>query len=142
MTAASLVGSLSARGVRIWEESGRIEIDTPKAELGYDDIALIRSLKPQLIAYLSRPANPPVDWRETLASWPPYLRDEWSERAGISEFDGGLTRELAEESAFRHVSATPVALALARVGDDPEARQAVLVEHGYVGPPVSIETQS
>lgn len=33
------------------------------------------------------------------SSWPQDARDEWNERAAIMEFDGGLTRERAEQEA-------------------------------------------
>ena len=41
-----------------------------------------------------------TDWRNDLATWTPYWRDQWDERAAIMEMDAGLAREDAERAAY------------------------------------------
>lgn len=44
------------------------------------------------------PADPNL--AAALASWPPEWRAAWDERAGIMEFDGGMSRPEAELAAY------------------------------------------
>lgn len=39
-----------------------------------------------------------------IAQWPEDARDEWTERASIMQFDGGMTRERAEVEARERVA--------------------------------------
>ena len=38
--------------------------------------------------------------RKIVARWPAEIRDLWSERAAIMEFDGEMSREAAELAAY------------------------------------------
>lgn len=44
-----------------------------------------------------------TDWRATVRAWPEWKRIEWSERAAIREYDGGLSRAEAERAAYEYV---------------------------------------
>jgi hypothetical protein len=43
------------------------------------------------------------NWRQELETWSEGMREWWEERAGIMEFDGGLSRDEAEYEAFKSV---------------------------------------
>lgn len=43
-------------------------------------------------------------WRKMLEGWPQDLKESWDERAAIMEYEGGLDRKSAEESAFCDVA--------------------------------------
>lgn len=38
--------------------------------------------------------------RQTLVGWPTWAREAFTERAGIGEYCGGLSRDMAEQQAF------------------------------------------
>lgn len=46
------------------------------------------------------PSNGQAERAAIIATWPEALRVEFEERAGILEYDGGLTRDWAELKAF------------------------------------------
>lgn len=41
--------------------------------------------------------------RAAISRWEPEWQAEFTERAGILEFDGGLTRAVAEQRAYRMI---------------------------------------
>jgi hypothetical protein len=55
--------------------------------------------RPALVALLRAGALLPPD----LAAWPDDERENYEERAGIRQFEGGLSREVAERKAERDV---------------------------------------
>ncbi len=58
-------------------------------------------------------------WRIELAGWTDARREAWEERAGIMEFDGGLSRNEAEHRAFvEGANASDLILGVDRAGHD------------------------
>lgn len=99
-----LMACLTAGGCRmqVYEESLRVvgpkELLTPQLQ------SLLASCKPELVAWLNQQSagaagSCDVGPGELPAAWV----DEWEERAGVVEYDGGLARVAAEAAALQEV---------------------------------------
>ncbi len=90
MTPAEVIAVADEAGVRIMVDGEHLVLRAPSP--APDDVrTLIRANKPQLLAWL----RPGLDgW--SRADWHAF----YDERAGIAEFDGGFSREKAEQQAF------------------------------------------
>ena len=82
MTLEAIVAELRSAGVRLTIEDGKVRVTGDKAVLERW-LPVIRERKPDLLAYL----------------WAEVLREHYEERAGILEYDGGLSRAEAEANA-------------------------------------------
>jgi hypothetical protein len=58
-----------------------------------------------------------VPWRSEVESWPEDLRADFEERAAIMEFDGGLSRLMAERRAYQIIRSVEDVARLIRSGD-------------------------
>ncbi len=97
MSPADALLAAVSRGVVLWLDGGTVRFRAP---VGAVDVELRRHLaaaRGAIVALLRAGACAPP----TLEAWPPVLRDAFEERAGIMEFDGGLSREAAEREAER-----------------------------------------
>ena len=78
------------------------------------------------------PASAGGAWRRTLEGWPEDLKESWEERAAIMEYEGGLSRKSAEESAFRAVARGHTLRSTQPNGPDPWAQlEGMLKYHGF-----------
>jgi TubC N-terminal docking domain len=77
VTADLLVANFVARGVILWAEGGRIEIDAPLGELTDTDLDTLRQHKTELLAELAAQRNVvPADWPVLSAKrWGPSSDD-------------------------------------------------------------------
>ncbi len=91
MTASDLLGRLHHRGVQIHVEGDRLRWRAAVGVMSGADIAALRVHKKTILALL-RPAND--GW--SVDDWLAF----YDKRAGIAEFDGGLSRLEAEARAF------------------------------------------
>ena len=92
MSATLLVHRLQRSGVALSLEGDRIIAEGPEIVLTDETIDAIRQLKPQIRQLLrSQQAN---DW--DTSDWKAFF----DERAGILEYDHGLSRQAAERRAF------------------------------------------
>lgn len=78
MTAMELLMALRGLGVTLTPWVDRLRVDAPQGALTLAFRAALREHKPELLD----------------------LVEEWSERAGIAEYCGGLSRESAEALAW------------------------------------------
>jgi len=100
MTATALLTHLRTRGVAVCAVGSQLELTVPRGDrLTADLLAQVRALKPELLGLLGA---------ET---------ELYEERAAVREYDGGLSRPVAERLARRDVermrgtpSPDPVAL--------------------------------
>jgi hypothetical protein len=82
----SALDTLRHAGLTVEAEGDRLLVQ-PRSLLNEDLRALLREHKPEILALLRDAA--------------PFDPESWEERAGIAEFDGGLSREEAEALAWR-----------------------------------------
>src|SRR5829696_2229010 len=112
MTAETLLCELRNQGVEFVTDGSRLRY-RPKSAVPKDKRALLTRYKPDLIRLIvSPPVPPPSEWARRAAARLATIEDDehradlryaFEERAGILEYDGGLTREAAEERAFQEV---------------------------------------
>jgi hypothetical protein len=81
----SALDTLRHAGLTVEAEGDRLLVQ-PRSLLNEDLRALLREHKPEILALLRDAA--------------PFDPESWEERAGIAEFDGGLSREDAEALAW------------------------------------------
>ena len=91
MRAARLVADLQDRDVRMSVENNRLVVDAPKGVITPSLMDVLQRQKPEIIALLVA----------TVDGW---SREDWlaiyDERAGIAEYDGGVSRSEAEAQAY------------------------------------------
>ena len=92
MSAPVLVHRLQQYGVALSLEGDRIIADGPDSVLTDETIDAIRQLKPQIRQLLQ--SEQAKDWDQS--DWKAF----YDERAGILEYNHGLSREAAERRAF------------------------------------------
>jgi len=91
MTPATIIRDAKAEGVGLsLSPSGKIKA-TGNGDAVNRWLAVIRECKAELIEALKVGAGDTAE---------PFDREAWEERAGIAEFDGGLTRSEAERLAW------------------------------------------
>ena len=99
MTAAEVLTSLVDAGVVVWAEGDRLRFSAPTGALTVELRAHAARLRPSLIALVRSGVVLPAD----LEAWSESVAHEREERAGILEFDAGMTRPAAEREAERLV---------------------------------------
>ena len=91
MRAARLVADLQDRDVRMSVENNRLVVDAPKGVITPSLTDVLQRQKSEIIALLVA----------TVDGW---SREDWlaiyDERAGIVEYDGGVSRSEAEAQAY------------------------------------------
>jgi hypothetical protein len=95
MNPLELLQDLASRGVALTPHGRRLLVDAPAGALRAGDREQLARLKPDLLALLEASG--------TLDALPPEWREQWAERAAIREFDGGLSRAVAEALALAEV---------------------------------------
>jgi hypothetical protein len=106
MNPFTLIECLSRTGVTLAVNGGKLTYDAPAGMMTPRFLDAMREHKPILLALASGDWGvaaiamidriPDPDQRESL-------RFQFEERAGIAEFDGGMDRREAEQSALGHV---------------------------------------
>jgi hypothetical protein len=112
MTAESLLCELRNRGVEFVIDGSRLRYH-PKSAVPENKRALLTRYKPDLIRLIvDSKVPPPSRWARCAAALLATiedadqradLRDAYEERAGILEYEAGLTREDADERAFHYL---------------------------------------
>ena len=97
MMAANALIALAEAGVVLVADAGRLRFRSPTSALTDDLRADVAACRPALVALVAAGGVLPVE----RGSWPEPWRTEVEERAGILQFDGGLSREDAEREAER-----------------------------------------
>lgn len=106
MNATELLIELETQGVIVTACDGRIRLDAPRGILTPDVRERIRAWKSEIMDALLQP------WARRLSAMlspmgdadaRQMFRDLFEERAGIFEYEGGLSRDEAERLAFEHV---------------------------------------
>lgn len=101
MTARALLSDLTAHGVSLSVDAGRLAYDGPDDVLTDEVLDALAAHKSEMLALLSdRPA--PVRWRHprSLGHWPIAWRQAWADRAAELEDHHGLDWRAAERQAF------------------------------------------
>ena len=91
MNAAALLREANKLDVRLSVAGDKLHVDAPKGTLSPDLVSRLKAAKPELMALLSSP--------QTAKEIEQSVSEFFEERAGIAEFDGGLSREEAEAQA-------------------------------------------
>ena len=130
MTPEALLSWLAVRGVRLYVNGGTLRARAPKGVLTASLIEHLRSRKPELTAFValnwiseprsqaggfvkSEDLNANVWARRAAALLAAVsdadrradFREVFEHRAGVAEFDGGLSRTEAERSAYAELRA-------------------------------------
>lgn len=96
MAAKALI-ALAEAGVVLLLDAGRLRFRAPTGAVTDDLRADVAACRPALVALVAAGGALPVE----RGSWPDPWLTEVEERAGILQFDGGLSREVAEREAER-----------------------------------------
>ena len=114
--ARALIGDLSRLGVTFSIEGGRLILDGPDTALPDAVIERVRAHKAEILGLLKHESSAwaAEDWRAFF-----------NEKAGIAEFDGGLTRTVAEDTALEACLEAGLDIETARsiLGVDPDGLQ-------------------
>lgn len=102
MTPAELLDEASHRGVRLFVVGSELRFRAPRGALTPELKAALVEHKSALLELLGRPAAPPRPANLTVGEL-----ERLEERAGILEFDAGLSRSEAEAEALRAFLARP-----------------------------------
>lgn len=97
MMAANALIAFAEAGVVLVVDAGRLRFRAPTGALTDDLRADVAACRPALVALVAAGGVLPVE----RGSWPEPWRTEVEERAGILQFDGGLSRDVAEREAER-----------------------------------------
>lgn len=103
MTVKVLLDRLARQDVRFHIDGHDLRVDAPAGVISSDILAMLRTNKSAVLAYLTSASAPPSV--ENPGDLPPEWRIEWEERAAIREYDGGQVREHAEAEAFQEILA-------------------------------------
>jgi hypothetical protein len=105
-TAAKLLADLRRGCVSFTAQGDRLAFDAPAGAMTPAVRAMVTARKPELLAVLAGNYlqaalamvlnEPDPDRRNALAEW-------FDERAGICQYDGGMSRGEAERSAYIHL---------------------------------------
>ncbi len=91
--------ALVEAGVVLWVDGGRLRFRAPGDALDAELRARAAACRKALVALVQAGAVLPLE----RPAWPAEWREAFEERAGVMEFDGGLSREDAEAGAERRV---------------------------------------
>ncbi|MBI5018113.1 MAG: hypothetical protein HZB55_21825 [Deltaproteobacteria bacterium] len=103
----AFVRSLETRRVHVRIEGGRAVPFSVDGREVPADVAETLSLVGEEAALAIEGREVGDGWRSRVASWPPWVRELWEERAAIREFDGLFPRALAELLAHGDVMSRP-----------------------------------
>ena len=93
-------------GVVFRADEERLLFDAPAGVMNPQLRQLLKLYKRDLVELVRRRHVAAMTrLREVAATWRPEWREYWEERAAISEYDGELSRDLAEEHAFHELVA-------------------------------------
>ena len=95
MMAAALLSELRDLGILLHVADGRLDLDAPRGALTDALLARVREAKPALMALLATETGSRGDVDDS---------ELFEERAAVREYDGGLSRRLAERLARRDVA--------------------------------------
>lgn len=99
MKPQDVLRALVDAGVVLWVDGGRLRFRAATGVVDHATRAQVPSCRVAIVALMRAGAVLPV----RVADWPIGHRDDFEERAGILEFDGGLARTAAEIEAERLV---------------------------------------
>jgi len=102
-TAIELLAELDRLGVSVAVKGDRIGL-RPATRVPPELLEIIRSCRSQMMDLLSGPRQTPTP-RMLPADLPADWHFLWDERAAITAYDGGLTREHAEAAALADILA-------------------------------------
>jgi hypothetical protein len=111
MNAQELITELSKQGVILEAENDGLRIDAPKGVLTSELRQSLTEQKQAILTLLSQPS--PIGAAPTVLD----ERMDFEERAGIMEYDGGLTRVEAERRALETIRGKYTLNLLAIVSD-------------------------
>jgi hypothetical protein len=97
MNAANLILNLQHSGVHLSATAGRLIVNAPAGFITPVICAELTAHKPELLRLLATNEPDADGW--TLAD----VMYDWSERAAVLEYDGGLSRADAERESWQRV---------------------------------------